>query len=98
MIGKTMDDYDKRIVREAMLKAQSEWLDEADNADSFTMIAVAKVIAEAFGKQAELYKTKESGYDDGVAKGVGNAWADEHGVAREVSPTDEAGGAASGSA
>lgn len=92
-------DNQKMAIRLALLDAQSEWLAEADTAETTTLRTVAIVIADAFAQEAEKYKqTKESSYDDGVAKGVGNAWADEHGVAREVPPTDEAGGAASGSA
>jgi hypothetical protein len=82
-----------RVIRDAMLKEQSEWLEEADKADSFTMIAVAKVIAEAFGKAAAKYKTtKETDFHDhepalNIHGGSGSAWDDEHGVAPALPAT-----------
>lgn len=51
---------EKESIRQAMLDEQSRWLEEADKADSFTQIAIAKVIAEAFGTAAEKYKTKQT--------------------------------------
>ena len=93
---KIMTDGERRLIRDAMLAAQSEWLDEADNATSFTMISVAKLIAEAFSKQAELYKTKETDFNDhgpvlNVHGGSGSAWEDEHGIAPTLPETGAAG-------
>lgn len=59
-----MDEYDKRIIRTALLNAQSEWLTEADGADSMTARTIAIVVADAFSQEAEKYKTKETNFHD----------------------------------
>lgn len=80
-----MDEYDKRIIRTAMLNAQSEWLTEADGADTRTARTIAVVIADAFSQEAEKYKTKETKFYDldggTLVSGTGSAWDVEHGVA-----------------
>lgn len=62
--------HENKIIQTAMLAEQAAWLEEADAADSFTMISIAKVIAEAFEKAAAKYKapiaqrTDEMGWSD----------------------------------
>lgn len=50
-----MDWIDAEI-RAAMLKAATKWQDEADGAESMTHMTVARVIAEAFRKEADEYR------------------------------------------
>lgn len=94
MIGKIMDDYDKRIIRDAMLEAQSEWLDFADTAEHPTQRGIGIVVADAFGREAEKYKTKETNFHDhgpalNTHGGSRSAWDDEHGVAPALPETGE---------
>jgi hypothetical protein len=75
---------EKQAIREAMLAEQSDWLEQADRADSFTQIAIAKVIAEAFEKAAAKYKDekKTEGWGDDFSTGFyGADGDDELGVA-----------------
>lgn len=61
---KGIGDGDARIIRDAMLDAQSNWLTAADVAATSTERAVALVIADAFKTEAEKYKTKETHFHD----------------------------------
>lgn len=65
------EDMVKRAKRAAMLEAQLKWTDEA-NADGVTSTqrAIALVIADAFGREAELYKEDLSARTSG-------GWRDE---------------------
>lgn len=87
----TTDEYAKRIIRTALLNAQSEWLMEADRAESVTARTIAVVIADAFSQEAGKYKTKETSFYD-IDKGepVGS-WLDESAAAGEVPHAGEAG-------
>lgn len=53
--------YEKTIIRAALLVAQSDWLEEAEHETengSMTGRTIAVVIADAFGREAEKYKTQ----------------------------------------
>jgi len=52
--------YENSLVREALLKAQSKWLTEADNGETVTLRTIARVIADSFRQEADNYKTKET--------------------------------------
>jgi hypothetical protein len=54
-----MDTATKATVREAMLNAQSRWLENAETADHPTGRTIALVIADAFGKEATEYKVPD---------------------------------------
>lgn len=86
---------ENEAIRQAMLTEQSEWLEEADKADSFTQIAIAKVIAMAFGKAAAKYKTKET-KDRGDIIGT-RSWLDELAEAPSLSPQGGGSGGSGGS-
>ena len=94
---KVFTEDESRVIRLAMLAAQSEWLEEAELSTSFAAEAISKLIAEAFEKEAAKYKTKEMNFNDHgsviSSAGTRSAWDDEHGVA---SPLPEAGEADGG--
>jgi hypothetical protein len=61
---KEMTAYERDFARKILLTHQSEWLDEAEAAETPTLRTVAIIMADAFGKTAELYKeTKETRHD-----------------------------------
>lgn len=55
-----MTEHEKKIIRLAMLEAESDFLTEAEVAETPTLRTLAVVMADAFGKRAERYKTKET--------------------------------------
>jgi hypothetical protein len=63
-----MTDMVKMAKRQAMLDAQTKWLEEAEKGETLTLRTVSRVIADAFGKEAELYKedinTRAGGWGD----------------------------------
>jgi len=61
----------KLAKRQAMLDAQTKWLEEAAKAETLTLKTVARVIADAFGKEAEEYK------EDISTRTEGWGWSDE---------------------
>jgi len=83
----TMDEYEKRIIRTALLDAQSEWLTEADKADSVTGRTIAVVIADAFSQEAEKYKKEKNFNDNGTDSP--SDWIDKPAGDGEVSSSRE---------
>lgn len=50
-------EYERALIRKAMLTAQSEWLEESDRDGAHPAErTIALVIADAFKKEAEKYK------------------------------------------
>lgn len=86
----TNDTYERRVIRGAMLDAEANWLAEADRADSMTMRSVARTVADAFHNEAELYKTKETNFNDKLTESVvGRDSDDESAAVGEVPPAGE---------
>ena len=90
-----MPDHEKMAIRLAMLDAQSEWLDGAEAAETITGRTIAVVIADAFEREAEKYKTKETKFydlDGGTLINSGSAWDDERSGTTEVPAAGTEGG------
>jgi hypothetical protein len=52
-----MTDVDTNaVIRTAMLSAAGKWRDEADTAETMTGATVARVIADAFTREADQYR------------------------------------------
>jgi hypothetical protein len=54
-----MDTTTKNVIREAMLAAQSDYLEEAAKATTSVESAIANVIADAFARRATEYKVED---------------------------------------
>jgi hypothetical protein len=78
------------LIRDAFLAEQSEWLKESDDSETLTLRTIARVVADAFGRAAEKYKTKEDAYNGGFGRGS-KAWDDEHAITGSL-PTEGIGG------
>lgn len=58
MSGIPSDAERRRIVRQAMLDAQSRWLDEANTAETLTLRTLATLFADVFRQEADAYRVE----------------------------------------